>query len=544
MARWQLVAILVVVGALTALKLPNGFIYDDLRVIVLGDRIHDVGNLPGILLHNAMWTTQGVGGGSTTDLSQLDTWRPLTMATFVWDAAISGREPWSYHLTNLFGHLGVVALVWWVGRLLAAPERRGQVGWAALLFGLHPVGAEAHVWINGRSDLLAALCGVASLGARIWGLRGAGRRRLMGWVGSGVLLGLGCLCKEVLVMTAPLYPLAAWLGPRVEAGGGGRWGLAWRLGLVPGVAVGLYLPARVWVLSGLKASEGGGQVVEALARVPWLVLEGLGAALVPRAVYFRHTFEEFAQVPGWGLALAGVALGGVGALLWRGRRRWPLGAWSLVGFGLVLAPAAVITLAEGWWGFNRYLYLPLALLALALGDGLGRLEGWLEAQGRGEVRRWVAWGLGGYAVLEASLYVGAILDLRDEGTFYKAIIAAAPESSHGHYGLGLLLLNARRYEEAAVELRTAYRLSPNDARGRTNLLIALVESGALVEARQIGAESVAQWPDNPMFYNLTGMAWLEERPEEAARWFLAGLKVSPEDRFLRANLARVPASAP
>ena len=252
----------------------NQFGWDDEEMILDSEVIHDPANLPAIFLHDTMYSVHGDAYGASV---QLDTYRPVTMTTFVWDAAISGRSPFSYHLTNFVAHLATVGLVYLLALSLLGAGAEPWAAFAAGFFGLHPLLAEAHVWINGRSDVFAALFGVAAVLA--WR-----KNRLV--VASGLLL-LGLLSKEVLLTALPALGILAWR-EREDDG-------IQRLSVLAGAA-GAALALRAWALSGLKASEGGAHVLDALRLVPWLLLDGLRALLLPTRGGVRLLSEEYADL--------------------------------------------------------------------------------------------------------------------------------------------------------------------------------------------------------------------------------------------------------
>ncbi len=85
----------------------NGFVYDDRTVISDGDYLHDIRRAPEFFLHPTMYASPK----QREMVRHVDTYRPVTLVTFLWDSRVSGREPFSYHLTNLLAHLLCVLLV-------------------------------------------------------------------------------------------------------------------------------------------------------------------------------------------------------------------------------------------------------------------------------------------------------------------------------------------------------------------------------------------------------------------------------------------------
>jgi len=84
-----------------------------------------------------------------------DFYRPLQSITFIMDAAISGTDPSSYHLTNIILHW--MAVCSFLGLLLVLGVNRRFSFFIALLYAVHPLFVQAVAWIPGRGDLLLCL---------------------------------------------------------------------------------------------------------------------------------------------------------------------------------------------------------------------------------------------------------------------------------------------------------------------------------------------------------------------------------------------------
>lgn len=76
---------------------------------------------------------------------------------------------------------------------------------------------------------------------------------------------------------------------------------------------------------------------------------------------------------------------------------------------------------------------------------------------------------------------------------FRKLAADHPSSPMGHFSLGKLLLDERRYAEAVESLRTAVSLQPDYAAALVALGDALAGAGRRDEARQVleGARKVA-----------------------------------------------------
>ncbi len=138
------IAILVVLLVLTALAygpvLGAGFVnWDDDSYVTSNPRLGDPSRLGELL-------TTSVGGNH----------HPLTMLTLALNHAISGTEPWSYHLLNLLLHLGGTLCVFRFVQVLM-PGRAVVAAVATAVFALHPMHVESVAWVSERKDVLYAL---------------------------------------------------------------------------------------------------------------------------------------------------------------------------------------------------------------------------------------------------------------------------------------------------------------------------------------------------------------------------------------------------
>jgi len=86
---------------------------------------------------------------------------PLTMLSFAIEHHFFGYDPFIYHLDNLLLHMGVVALIFWLGMRLGLTAVGSAV--AALLFGIHPMHVESVAWATERKDVLYSFFYLAAL---------------------------------------------------------------------------------------------------------------------------------------------------------------------------------------------------------------------------------------------------------------------------------------------------------------------------------------------------------------------------------------------
>ncbi|HEX5655839.1 MAG TPA: hypothetical protein VFX59_01535 [Polyangiales bacterium] len=438
---------------ITLARFRNGFVFDDVFVIQRGDFIHQLANVPRAFRSHTMVASSL---DAAVGKPGMDTYRPLTLLSFFTDAALGGRSPWPYHLTNLLLHSVVCVLLFeFLRRSLRTASQVPLL--ATLFFGLSPWLAEAHVWINGRSDLWLALFVLLALLARSPLATGAAM--------------LGALwSKEIAVCVLPFVVLAP-----SERSVRERLARAWPTY----AALAVYLGSRALALDGLRTHEGSTQLRTALSNLPLLLADGFVHIALPMPFALRNLRDDYAALPGWlapTLAVLEVAL--LALIVRRPFARWAVGLAIAT-----LAPAAMITTTL-WPGFGRYLYLPSIAIVCALAELLSTL--------RMPERKLT---LVAVTVLacSAALLVDATLSLHDEQTTYTRALARAPTQA---WTIGFLGLSRKRdghCDEAVPLLAVADGLAPDEPRYSVQLARCLVELHQPAQARDVAQRGQARF---------------------------------------------------
>jgi len=96
-----------------------------------------------------------------TKPADYNTYNPLVISSFVLEWKLVKDRPFLYHLNNVLLHLLCTALVWFLFRRLGLSV--WWSGFAALIFGIHPLRVESVAWITERKDVLYALFYLAAL---------------------------------------------------------------------------------------------------------------------------------------------------------------------------------------------------------------------------------------------------------------------------------------------------------------------------------------------------------------------------------------------
>ncbi|MDT8340710.1 MAG: tetratricopeptide repeat protein [Longimicrobiales bacterium] len=425
-----------------------GWVFDDQMEVVLNPFIRSWSTLPQIL-STTVWT----GSGMETYL-----YRPLAQVSFLLNHAVSGLEPWSYHLVNVLLHAGVSVLVVRLGRALGLPL--AAAGLAGIVFALHPVHVEVVAAVHGRKDLLATLF---ALGFVLAHLRARSSGGWWHWAAPAALVA-AILSKEtgfVAPALALVVDAARSGGPRAVL----RDGHARRLLGVYAVVVGALWMVRVSVAGAAGVPETAFWDNPLVQANPWVRLgtalvvlgRGVGTLVLPLTLSPDYSYEAIPLVRGAGdprliltLALAGLA----GWLTWRARHARPWMAAAALWYLLALFPGSNLLVTVGTLYGDRLLYLPSVAFAL--------LVGWALHPRTPRVRP-LAWALAaavglGYG-LRTLQYTAA---WTDDVSLFRWAVQAVPASTKAHHKLGEEYLRAGRVGEALEALNRAVAIAPDN----------------------------------------------------------------------------------
>ncbi len=424
---WYLPLVLAVCAAAWSALTQAGYVWDDNGLLRANTTLAEPS-------WSAVWAHDFWYGVRGKDVFS-PYYRPLVISSFLIDYQL-GLQGWISHLINLALHLLNVALLI---RLLERHLTPGRAAAAGLLFGLHPLQSEAVAWVSARSDLMAT-------GGVLGTLLLLERRSPL----AALPLAAAMLSKE----SSALFPL-------LLAG----WRFAWE----PTVAAAARRTVRewLWLLPGLllplllrlnadlgDPPDTGEAISDAL---PWLHMTAaslLGWLSVPWPLTTGMTNERAGQYP-WLWPSAAVSALTLGWLLWRAPRR-SAGLYLFAALAFLPAISSIL-----WFGLigERYLYLPLAMLAAALAAGFpDDLPDALPDGPPRLPRGALLLGLWSVAALWA-LHI-RLPDWADTESLWQAAIRRVPASSYVHQMLGNELLRQGRSAEALAAYDASLDLRP------------------------------------------------------------------------------------
>jgi len=349
-------------------SLHGAFVYDDVKQIVGNPLIQDDRQVWKALASD-VWAFKGDRGEAWSNY-----WRPGFVLWLMLNHRLFGlQSTLGWHAGNVGLHAAATLLAY--GLLLHLGLSWRPAAAVCLLFAVHPVHVESVAWISGSPDPLLS---VFLLGALWCALAARGPRRVALWIVAILLHVAALLVKEIAVLF-PLVVAVAWWALRAQATRRGRIVGALRAAAPFAVASALYLVARFLLLGRVQVETPWRMGIPGLLlNVPQLLVFYVRQSLWPTSL--GPSYPLRAVRPGalhaadfW-LPLGIVT---VGALLARRVARG--NAVARIGLGLfllLLLPAFNIdAFIPEQLVHDRYLYLPLLGLLMAVVPALPRAEG-------------------------------------------------------------------------------------------------------------------------------------------------------------------------
>jgi Tfp pilus assembly protein PilF len=467
-------------------------------------------------------------------------YQPLSLLSYLLDflnpSASTSLMP--FHRTTLLLHLLNVALVvillatlfgnWIVANLLG------------LIYGLHPLNADAVLWVAERKTVLSTCFALLSLLLYLAYVRHAERTGRGDWKrysGSLLLYAFALLSKPTALPVVVLLPvLDLWPLKRFN-----RHTLLEKLPfvLLCGVA------AVVAVISQSRAGDAG--IVEFMKPHYLALIAAYSAGLyLIKVVYPTGLVSDYPVPQPFALTNMEVlgsmllAVGAAAAILLslRRTRAWLTGGlWFL----FTILPTLGIIRFTSSVATNRAMYLPMIGLLLPLQWELGRL--WNRGVGALKVSRVRPMVVALAAILAAgSAWATRSYESqwRDTLTFLRYSLKLQPNDYKLHTRMGNEWIERREYRAAIAEFRSAIALNPRWTENHLNVGRALFTVGEYGEAREAFAVALQQAPKDWRAHMLMGNT-LERQLDlpGSLEEFRTAARLAPSMAVARFNVGRL-----
>jgi tetratricopeptide (TPR) repeat protein len=560
--------LLLVIGTLAAYNQVRSFefvAYDDPEYVTANPNVRS-----GLTLHGLTWAFT-TGRDSN--------WFPLTWLSHMADSQFFGQRSGLHHLTNVLLHTLSALLLFALLKRMTGSRWRSAV--VAALFALHPLHVESVAWVAERKDVLSGLFWMLTLlGYAHYVERPRPGRYLL----VVIPFCLGLMSKPMIV-TLPfvLLLLDVWPLRRLsikKTAPAGRTKKKGQSGMEPKAraAAILWEKAPLFALSACSAvvtyfvQQRGGALVPA----NWIPLGARVAnALVSCVVYVWQAFwparlvvfyPHPVSLPAWEIVGAGLVLLGVSILALRSLPRLPYLAVGWFWYLGTLVPVIGLVQVGMQSRADRYTYMPLVGIFLLLTWGVADLfQRWPIAKPAlgamavaaccacliltwYQVQNWRnSEALFTHAVMASTDnylgYYGLGGVLRDQGrlddaaTLYGEATRLYPRFGGAHGGLAGVYLKQGRINEAITELTEAMRLSPATVENRISMGIALNKLGKGADAVAELLQAIRLEPDSAdAHYNLGIVYAGMGQTDDAIAQFDLAVRLEPDRPEAHYNL--------
>jgi tetratricopeptide (TPR) repeat protein len=528
----------------------------------------------GLTLKGVVWAFTTMHGAN---------WHPLTWLSHMLDCQLYGLKPGGHHLTSLVFHIASTLLLFLVLRQMTGALWRS--GFVAALFAFHPLHVESVAWAAERKDVLSTFFWMLTMWAYVRYVKRPGLNRYL-----LVLLWfvLGLLSKPMLV-TLPFVLLLVdyWPLGRVQFG---EWSGHHRsnthkskdTGDQRSIALRLVLEkAPFFVLAGVSsfltflAQQKAGAVASSeirpfsmrIANALVSYVSYIGKMIWPHRLAVFYPYPEV--LPLWQVAGAALLLGCVSFLVILAARRR---AYLMVGWlwylGTLVPVIGLVQVGEQAMA-DRYTYVPLIGLFIIIAMGVPDiLSGWrhrriVMAIPAGlllsilmivtwlQLRYWQ----NGVTLFEHSLEVTANNSLIQNGlgallvqqgkdqeamSHFAEALRINPNSVEAHYNLGVVLSDQGKTQEAMTHFTEALRINPNSVEAHYNLGVTLAQQGKTQEAIAHFTKALQIKPDYADAHNNLGLALADQgKTQEAAGHYTEALRIDPNNAYAHNNLGLI-----
>ena len=535
--HWQVTTVCLVLAAMTFAVFGRtaGFGF-----VNLDDNVYVYGNAKvtgGLSLKSLAWVFTH---------ADCELYHPLTMLSLMVDHQLHGLHAGWYHLTNVMLHTASVILLFLILRRTTGALWRSA--FVAAVFAIHPLRVESVAWVAERKDVLSAFFFMLTLGAYVHYARKP--HSLARYLMVAVAFVMALLSKPtVMALPFALLLLDYWPLHRFES----RKLSGLILEKIPLLAL----------------AAGAGAITVLVTRGSILpaaqltLVSRTGNALIYYAAYLRRAIwpEGLAVAypypphgwPGWEMALAGMLLAGLSAVVWRGRRTQP---WLLTGWlwylGMLkpmigLKPVGAFPLAD------RYTYLPQIGLYVAVA---WRVAEWrvnrmfLSGLVAGVLALLMicAWKQTGYWTSSELLwtrtldcttnnyiacnnFAEALLQKgnADEAmVWFQKAVEIKPDYGQAHYNLGIMLRGQGKTDEALAHFQQAAQINPGDSDVHYQLGNVFRDKGKRDQAIAEYQKALEINPDDAeAHFNLGVLFSHEGRVDEAMARYQSALQLKP-----------------
>jgi protein O-mannosyl-transferase len=491
-------------------------------------------------------------------------YHPLTWLSHAADFVFFGLDPAGHHLSSFLIHLINTLLLFITLRKLTG--EMWPSAFAAALFGVHPLHVEPVAWVADRKDLLCGFFWILSL----WVYAKAVEKKSL-WFALLLMLTyfLGLLSKTMMI-TLPLVLLLLDYWPLRRFSFSNRSDIpssSWFKIVLE--KSGLFVVAVFFVLISTNAMQDLHVASKSLApnwQADFLLFyrHYLEKFFWPSRLTVLYPYNETPEVIR--LVLAALFLTGISAMIILFRKRLPFLLMGWLWFIVTLLPVAGLVHSGPHRVTDRYTYIPLIGLIIALTwtaamasrCSKGRTRIAIAAAGTLLlVLSFLSYNQAGRWQSSVSLFTHAVsiypnnwvahnnlgdaLDRNGQKNkaieHYLSALQIRPQYANAHYNMGNTLSSMGRQGEALQHFLAALDIYPEFAEAHANAGILLVRTKRYLEAREYFEKALAINPEyEDARKNLDALSSLTRELEKRITALQNQAKVLPQDAGLQNTL--------
>ena len=477
----------------------------------------------GLSIHGVVWAFTRVHSQN---------WHPLTTISHMLDCQLFGLKPSGHHFTNVFLHTIAVLLLFLVLRDMTGGIWRSA--FVAAVFAIHPLRVESVAWIAERKDLLSGVFFMLTLGAYVRYARGASFAR---YVMMSILFACGLMSKPMLVTTPfVLLLLDYWPLQRIVDLRSFRRRLVEKIPL-------LLLSGASCAATVLAQKQATGSTEE--LPLLWRINNAIVSCVTyiwqmfwpaRLSVFYPHPENRLSILQVFGAAILLIVISFL-AIILRRKRPYLLTGWFW--YLIMLVPVIGIFQVGMQGHADRYTYLPHIGLYLLVTWSVAEMSIW---RGRKEILS----GISSIALLGLSLSAWRqTTHWKNSETLWRHALAVTSNNDVAYAGLGGVLLDEGKVEEAIVQFGRALSIRPDNGQAHSALGKALLRKGDTAEAIVHWQKSLELQPEDVETRDQLGAVLVQQGQLRGAmaEWGKS-LEYKPDDVNALNNLAWVLAAAP
>ena len=461
-------------------------------------------------------------------------WHPLTWLSHMADSQLFGLNPAGHHLMNVLFHGANTLLLFHL--LFRLTGCHWKSAFVSAIFALHPLHVESVAWVSERKDVLSTLFWLLAIWAYV---RYVERRDPLRYTLTLLFFSAGLMAKPMLV-TLPLVLLLLDFWPL------GRWQRSANVvdhqscsprRLVLEKTPFLFLAfASSFITYHVQQKEGAVASLSLLPVYPRVenafiaYVQYLSKTIWPSrlAIFYPFKFD----LPIWQVAGSILLLACVTLLVWRKRRRYPYLFVGWLWYLITLVPVIGFVKVGSQSMADRYTYLPLIGIFIAIAWYFPAL--FKELRLRGDI-------LAVTAAIILTLY--ALCAYKQLGywqnsiTLYNHSVSVTSPNSFILDNLASAYLERGRLDEAIEQSKLALTIDPNDYKAHFILGLVYDRQGKTSDALVHYSESVRIKPDYiEALNNLGRILTLQGNYDKALDCFSAILNLDPDNQNAQYNL--------